>query len=79
MLRPCEGHDQRIIEAQLDILPVPAEIRWVHDVFGNSEGIAPFEGRARELRVSSIVRLDHTPTNSLDYPIDRDAETYPFS
>ena len=79
MLRPREGHDQRIIEAQLDIQPAPAEIRWLHDVFGNSVGVARFEGRARELRVSSIVRLDHTPTNSLDYPMERDAETYPFS
>jgi transglutaminase-like putative cysteine protease len=79
MLRPREGHDQRIIEAQLNIQPAPTEIRWLHDVFGNSVGVARFEGRARELRVSSIVRLDHTPTNSLDYPMERDAETYPFS
>jgi transglutaminase-like putative cysteine protease len=79
MLRPREGHDQRIIEARLDIQPAPAEIRWLHDVFGNSVGVARFEGRARELRVSSTVRLDHTPTNALDYPMERDAETYPFS
>jgi transglutaminase-like putative cysteine protease len=79
MLRPREGHDQRIIEARLDIEPAPAELRWLHDVFGNSVAIARFEGRARELRVNSIVRLDHTPTNALDYPMERDAETYPFS
>lgn len=79
MLRPREGHDQRIIEARLDIQPAPSEIRWLHDVFGNSVGVARFEGRARELRVNSVVRLDHTPTNALDYPMERDAETYPFS
>jgi transglutaminase-like putative cysteine protease len=79
MLRPREGHDQRIIVARLDIEPAPAELRWLHDVFGNSVAIARFEGRARELRVNSIVRLDHTPTNALDYPMERDAETYPFS
>lgn len=79
LLRPREGHDQRIIEARLDIQPAPSEIRWLHDVFGNSVGVARFDGRARELRVSSVVRLDHTPTNALDYPMERDAETYPFS
>ena len=79
MLRPREGHDQRIIEAKLDIQPAPSEIRWLHDVFGNSVGVVRFEGRARELRVSSIVRLDHTPTNALNYPMERNAETYPFS
>lgn len=79
MLRPREGHDQRIIEAQLDIQPAPAEVRWLHDVFGNSVGVVRFEGRTRELRVSSTVRLDHTPTNALDYPMERNAETYPFS
>nr|WP_246521843.1 transglutaminase N-terminal domain-containing protein [Neoroseomonas terrae] len=79
LLRPREGHDQRIIEARLDIQPAPSEIRWLHDVFGNSVGVACFDDRARELRVSSVVRLDHTPTNALDYPMERDAETYPFS
>jgi transglutaminase-like putative cysteine protease len=79
MLRPREGHDQRILEERLDIDPAPVELRWLHDVFGNSVGIARFEGRARELRVNSVIRLDHTPTNTLDYPMEREAETYPFS
>ncbi|WP_291298253.1 transglutaminase family protein [Elioraea sp.] len=79
MLRPREGHDQRILEERLDIDPMPVDMRWLHDVFGNSVGIARFEGRARELRVASTIRLDHTPTNALEYPMERDAETYPFS
>ncbi|MDB5314665.1 MAG: hypothetical protein JWO26_1249 [Rhodospirillales bacterium] len=79
MLRPREGHDQRIIEAQLDIQPKPVELRWLHDVFGNSVAIANFDGRARELIVNSTVRLDHTPTNALDYPMERNADVYPFS
>lgn len=78
MFRPREGHDQRLIEAQLEITPEPAEIRWLHDVFGNSVGVARFSSRARELRFDSTVRLDHAPVNALDFPISQGAETYPF-
>lgn len=79
MFRPREGHDQRLIEAKLEITPEPSEIRWLHDVFGNSVAVASFSGRARELRFDSSVRLDHSPMNALDYPIEHEAETYPFS
>ncbi|MGG5886510.1 transglutaminase family protein [Falsiroseomonas sp. HC035] len=79
MLRPREGHDQRILDAALTITPKPAELRWLHDVFGNSVGVARFSGRAKELRFDSTVRLDHAPINALDYPINEDASTYPFA
>lgn len=78
MFRPREGHDQRLIEARLEITPQPAEIRWLHDVFGNSVGVARFSSRARELCFDSTVRLDHAPVNALDFPIGQGAETYPF-
>lgn len=79
MFRPREGHDQRLIEARLEITPQPAEIRWLHDVFGNSVGVARFSSRARELCFDSTVRLDHAPVNALDFPIGQGAETYPFA
>src|SRR3954447_15536519 len=79
MLRPREGHDQRLFEAQLDINPKPAELRGLHDVFGNSVAVARFAGRARELRFDSLVRLDHRPLNALDFQIEDYARTFPFS
>jgi transglutaminase-like putative cysteine protease len=79
MLRPREGHDQRLVEVRLDITPAPAELRWVHDVFGNSVAVARFSGRARELRFESRVRLDHRPLNALDFQIEDYAATFPFS
>ncbi|MBR0645639.1 transglutaminase family protein [Plastoroseomonas hellenica] len=78
MFRPREGHDQRLIEARLKITPEPEEIRWLHDVFGNSVGVARFSSRAWELCFDSTVRLDHAPVNALDFPISQGAETYPF-
>ncbi|NOG72172.1 transglutaminase family protein [Roseicella sp. DB1501] len=79
MLRPREGHDQRLFETQLNITPAPAELRWLHDVFGNSVAIARFSGRWRELCFESVVRLDHHPLNALDFQIEDYARTYPFA
>ena len=79
MLRPREGHDQRLIEARLDIVPEPVDLRWLHDVFGNSVAIARFSGRAQELRFDSTIRLDHRPLHVIDFRLAEFARTYPFS
>lgn len=79
LFRPREGHDQKLLESKLEITPQPRELRWLHDVFGNSVCVTQFSGRARELRFDSTVLLDHTPTNVLDFQIEPHAATYPFS
>ena len=68
MFRPRESFDQHVLESVLRITPEPASIRYVHDVFGNSIGIAQFATRASELTFESINRLEHHPENSLDHP-----------
>jgi transglutaminase-like putative cysteine protease len=78
MFRPREGHDQRLLEARLEIAPEPSDLRWLHDVFGNSVAIARFAGRAQELRFESVVRLDHSPAHELDFRLDESARTWPF-
>jgi len=79
MLRPRDSYDQKLLNANLAITPEPADIRWVHDVFGNCVAIARFAGRAHELRFESFIRLDHSPTNALDFQIEEYAERYPFT
>ena len=79
MLRPREGHDQRLIEARIDITPAPKDVRWVHDVFGNSVAVVNFNRRARELRIESVSTLDHSPHNVLDFQLDPHAKTYPVA
>ena len=79
MFRPRDSYDQKLLEARLVITPEPAELRWVHDVFGNCVAIARFSGRAKELRFESTIRLDHSPTNMIDFQIEDYARTYPFS
>jgi transglutaminase-like putative cysteine protease len=79
MLRPRDSYDQKLLDAKLVITPEPADIRWVLDVFGNCVAIARFGGRAQELRIESVIRLDHSPTNVLDFQIEDYAKRYPFT
>ncbi len=79
MLRPREGHDQRVIEAGLDIDPVPADLRWLHDVFGNSVAVARFDGRADALRFASRVRMEHVPLEHDAMMVEEYARCYPFT
>src|SRR5215469_11607682 len=79
MLRPRDSHDQRLLEAKLTITPEPTDIRWLHDVFGNCVAIARFAGRAVELRFESVIQLNQSPTNVLDFQIEEYAKRYPFT
>jgi transglutaminase-like putative cysteine protease len=79
MVRPREGHDQHLTEARLDIDPAPSELRWLHDVFGNSVAIARFETRGAELRFASMARLEHLPLEADRIAIEDYARTYPFT
>jgi hypothetical protein len=65
MFRPRESHDLRLVKTSLDILPRPAVLRWLHDVFDNSVAIAAFGDMSSELRFDSTVTLDFDPTNSI--------------
>lgn len=79
MLRPRDSYDQKLLDAKLAITPEPLDIRWVHDVFGNCVAIARFAGRAQELRFESVIRLEQSPTNVLDFQMEEYAERYPFT
>jgi transglutaminase-like putative cysteine protease len=79
MFRPRDSYDQRLIDARLSIQPHPAQLRWLHDSFGNCVAIAKFSGQASELRFESNIHLDHAPTNAPDFQIEDFARTYPFS
>jgi transglutaminase-like putative cysteine protease len=79
MFRPREGHDLKLLRTSLSILPNPARLRWLHDVFDNSIAIAEFNGSTSELRFESIVTLEHFETTLPKYPVEEYANNYPFS
>ena len=79
MVRPRESFDQHLLDAVLDIDPMPADVRWLQDVFGNSVAIATFDRRARRLVFDSRVRVRHDPPAIQTVDIEDYAQTYPFT
>jgi len=79
MMRPRESYDQRLISAALDIDPPPAELRWLHDVLGNSVAIARFDQPATRLAILSDVTLDHAPLEREAVETEEYARLFPFT
>jgi transglutaminase-like putative cysteine protease len=79
MLRPRDGHDLRVLANQLDIVPEPMSLRWIHDVFGNSVAIATFDERAEILSFVNTATVEHNPAHEFALTPDDPAYFYPFT
>src|SRR5882757_9574465 len=78
MLRPRDGHDLRLLSSNLTIEPQPMQLRWIHDVFGNSVAIATFDERAQTLSFTSMATVEHNPAEEFALTADDPAYFYPF-
>jgi len=79
LFRPRDSFDQRLLNCDLVVLPEPAEIRWIHDVFGNCLTLVEFSGSAGLLEFNTRIRLEHTPENAPDFRIEEYAREHPFN
>jgi transglutaminase-like putative cysteine protease len=79
MMRPRDGHDQRLVSSELLIEPQPARLRWVYDAFDNCVAIASFSGAATSLTVENRFTVEHTAEDIPGGEIDPRARFYPFS
>ena len=79
MFRPRDSHDQRLLGATLTVSPLPSDLFWVHDVFGNCVAVAEFDDVATELRFETHIVLDHTPQLSPHFRTGEDGKTWPFA
>ncbi|MBK8907607.1 MAG: transglutaminase family protein [Rhodospirillales bacterium] len=78
MIRPRDSHDLRLLDTGLTIDP-PARVTWIHDVFGNSVGIATIDDQADHLKIGSVLQLEHYPSDDEPKPdLLANAVTYPF-
>lgn len=78
MFRPRDSHDLRHVSSELTLSP-KAEIRWHHDVFGNSITVAEFKQPSDLLVFESTVVVDHYGRENTEFPIDTYARTLPFT
>src|SRR5690606_5692125 len=75
---PRDSAEQFLGSFKLDIFPEPANLRWIHDVFGNAIAIASFDTPAQELRITANMVIDHVHNREPNFEIAERARTYPF-
>ena len=79
MSRPRDSHDLRLLDTGLIISPQPSELRWMHDVFGNSIAMAKFADATSELIFESTFRAEHYPLPQQTIVVDDYAAKLPLS
>lgn len=78
MFRPRDSHDLRLLSTKLTISP-PAEVRWIHDVFGNSIAVASFKEGAEVLSLVSEIIVETYAMQEPEFRLEPWARTVPFS
>ena len=79
MSRPRDSHDLRLLDTALTVTPVPSELRWLHDVFGNSIAVTNFSDKADALVIESTFRAEHYPLPEQTIHIEPYAQQLPFN
>ncbi len=79
LLRPRDGHDQRVIEHRVEIGPEPAEIGCSEDASGNIVTTAGFGRRSRELQVVATTTVEVTAFREASLRLAEHAASCPFS
>ncbi len=77
MLRPRDSHDLRLVGAELTLSP-PGNVRWIHDVFGNSVALVEFSSPGAMLKIGSTLKIERWGIEGPVFPIAPEAEFYPF-
>lgn len=78
MFRPRDSHDLRLLSTRLTISPA-AEVRWIHDVFGNSIAVASFKDSADVLSLVSEIVVETYAMQEPEFRLEPWARTVPFS
>jgi transglutaminase-like putative cysteine protease len=76
-IRPRDSHDLRLLRSELTLSP-PGNVRWLHDVFGNSIAVVAFPEAAAELKIASTLTLERYALERPIFPVTAEAATYPF-
>jgi transglutaminase-like putative cysteine protease len=79
MMRPRDGHDQRLLSSELNIEPEPRRLRWLYDTFDNCVAVASFSGEWMSLRVENRFTVERIVDEQPGGEIDPRAQFFPFS
>jgi transglutaminase-like putative cysteine protease len=78
MIRPRVGHDIHVERSSLAIKPANT-VKWHRDIYSNSVAVVTFLEPASELSVASDVIVEHYDAEPLNFVVDDQAVTYPFT
>ena len=79
MSRPRDSHDLRLLDTALMVSPQPSELRWMHDVFGNSIVVTSFADKSDTLVFESMFRAEHFPLPEQTIWVEPYANQLPFN
>jgi transglutaminase-like putative cysteine protease len=79
MSRPRDSHDLRLLDTALMVAPQPSELRWMHDVFGNSIVVTSFADKSDALVFESAFRAEHFPVPEQTILVEPYAQQLPFN
>jgi transglutaminase-like putative cysteine protease len=79
MSRPRDSHDLRLLDTTLMVTPTPLDVRWMHDVFGNSIAVTTFGAKSDALVIESTFRAEHYPLPERTICIEPYAQQLPFN
>jgi transglutaminase-like putative cysteine protease len=79
MSRPRDSHDLRLLDTALLVSPQPSELRWMHDVFGNSIVVTSFADKSDTLVFESTFRAEHFPIPEQTIWVEPYATQLPFN
>jgi transglutaminase-like putative cysteine protease len=79
MFSPREGHDQRLLDSSLTILPEPSSLRFSDDALGNRVAVARFDVRADTLVFDSRIRVTLSRSHPAGFNIEDRALSLPVA
>ncbi|MES2880493.1 MAG: transglutaminase family protein [Pseudomonadota bacterium] len=78
MFRPRDSHDMRVLATDLKVTPPALEVRLIQDAYSNSVALVLPQSPATQLKLVRTFTVEHSGTPALDFPLDPQAQTYPF-
>ena len=79
MMRPRDGHDQRLIASALAIDPEPARVRWLYDALDNCVAMVSFSRPSTLLQFENRFTIERAVEDVSGVEIDPRARIFPFS
>ncbi|CAN5377337.1 transglutaminase family protein [soil metagenome] len=77
--RPRDSHDLRVLATDMQVRPIPVDIRMFQDAYSNSIAMIQPQSPALELKVVCLSSVEHTGTRAVNFPMSPRAQQFPLA